>query len=76
MSTKLTRHIFLRLSGPNKGPECCLGGAGHAVVPLFGVGMDFIFAASSGDLALRSGEVVKIFARSWILGRNGFLWSC
>ena len=38
MSTKLTRHIFLRLVGPNKGPECCLGGAGHVVVPLFGVG--------------------------------------
>ena len=38
MSTKLTRHIFLRLAGPNKGPECCLGGAGHVVVPLFGVG--------------------------------------
>ena len=38
MSTKLTHHIFLRLAGPNKGPECCLGGAGHVVVPLFGVG--------------------------------------
>ena len=38
MSTKLTHHIFLRLAGPNKGSECCLGGAGHVVVPLFGVG--------------------------------------
>ena len=38
MRTKLTHHIFLRLVGPNKGPECCLGGAGHVVVPLFGVG--------------------------------------
>ena len=38
MSTKLTHHIFLRLAGPNKGPGCCLGGAGHVVVPLFGVG--------------------------------------
>ena len=36
MSTKLTRHIFLRLVGPNKGPECCLGGAGHLVAPLVG----------------------------------------
>ena len=37
MSTKLTHHIFLRLAGPNKGPECCLGGAGHLLVPLSGV---------------------------------------
>ena len=38
MSIELTHHIFLRLAGPNKGPECCLGGAGHVVVILFGVG--------------------------------------
>ena len=36
MSTKLTHHIFLRLAGPNKGPECCLGGKGHLVEPLVG----------------------------------------
>ena len=29
-------HIFLRLAGPNKGPECCLEGAGHLVLPLVG----------------------------------------
>ena len=38
MSTKLTHHIFLRLADPNKGPECCLGGAGHLLVAFFGVG--------------------------------------
>ena len=35
--------------------------------------------ASSGTAPASSGEVVKISrgaARSWILGRNGFLWSC
>ena len=141
MSTKLTHHIFLRLAGPNKGPECCLGGAGHVVVPLFGVGgtprgisflppklmkinfkarkkkalwapcspnkgttkcpappkqhsgplfgpaslrnmwrVSFVLMhASSGELRHSSGELWRgrqNFARSWILGRNGFLWSC
>ena len=36
MSTKLTHHIFQRRAGPNKGPECCLGGKGHLVAPLVG----------------------------------------
>ena len=35
---KTDHHIILRLAGPNKVSECCLGGAGHLVVPLFGVG--------------------------------------
>ena len=35
--------------------------------------------ANSGTAPASSGEVVKISrgaARSWILGHNGFLWSC
>ena len=135
MSTKLTHNIFLRLAGPNKRSQCCLGGAGHVVVPLFGVGgtprgisflppklmkINFkarkkkkaLWAPSSptkgatkcplppkqhsgplfGPASLRkmwrvsfvlmhasSGELWRgrqNFARSWILGHNGFLWSC
>ena len=134
MGTKLTHRTFLRLASPNKGPACCLGGAGHLVVPLFGeqgahraffffraLKLIFINLGGKNEIPLgvpptpnkgtttcpappkqhsgplfgpaslrkmwrvsfvlmhaSSGELWRgrqNFARSWILGRNGFLWS-